>query len=119
MSKYYYLGDTIRARRSAVVNVLARIKIGWSNFRDFLTLVTTRNLPLGAKVRLYSACLRGLMQYGSGQWSVKEEYVITLWRYSARMVRYVNVFRLEYRIAATELNATDDKTTVMFYFEIF
>ena len=41
-----------------------------------MSLLASKGLPLKAKNRLYSACIRGLMLYGSEIWPVKEEDVI-------------------------------------------
>ena len=45
------LGDTIEAKSGAGDSVITRIKNGWSKFIDLLPLLTSRDLPLGAKSR--------------------------------------------------------------------
>lgn len=48
VGKICYLGDTVKAKGSAVDCVLARIRNGWSKFQDLLPLFE-RGLCLGAK----------------------------------------------------------------------
>ena len=49
-------------------------------FRDLLSLLTTRGLPLGAKCRLYSACAYIVILDGGGKESIKEDGMIRLER---------------------------------------
>ena len=58
-----------------------------STFRNLVPLLANRSLPLGAKVRLYSAYVSNIMLYGSEIWSAKEEGVIG--RNDARMVIWI------------------------------
>ena len=83
---FCYLGYTIGAREVAVDGVITRTRSGYCKFRDSLPLVASRGLPLGAKGRLYSACVHSVMLYGSETWPVKEEDVIRLERNDAKMV---------------------------------
>ena len=68
---------------------MTRIRRGWCKFRYLVPLLTSRGLPLGAKSRLYSVCVRSVMLYGSETWPVQEEDVITLERGDASMVRWM------------------------------
>ena len=58
-----YLGDTIGAQGSEIDGVTTMIKNGQNKFRDALSLLASRRLPLGAKGTLYSARVRGVMFY--------------------------------------------------------
>ena len=61
----FYLDDTIGVRGGAFNSVITRIRNEWCKFRDLVTLLATRGLPLGEKGRLYSACARSVMLYGT------------------------------------------------------
>ena len=65
MENFCYLGDTLGARGGAFDSAITRIKTGWHKFRDLMLLLASRGLPLGAKDRLYSGCIRRGMLYGS------------------------------------------------------
>ena len=52
-----------------------------------MPLLVSRGLPLGAKGKMYSACVSYVMPCGSETWLFKEEDVIRLeWKHS-RMMR--------------------------------
>ena len=73
VEKFCYLGDTIGARGSVEDSVTARIKSGWNKFRELLPLLASRGLPLVSKGKVFQACVRSVMLYGSETWPVKEE----------------------------------------------
>ena len=54
---FCYLGDTAGSREGANDSVVTRIRSGWSKFRDLVPLLASKGLALGAKGRLYSACV--------------------------------------------------------------
>jgi len=69
--------------------VEARIQIGWNNFRQFVPLLTNRDMPLIRRGRLYSSCVRSSMLYGSETWPVRKENKVALQRGEMRMVRWM------------------------------
>ena len=81
-------------------SVITKIRSGWSKFRDLIPLLANRALPLGAKGRLYSACVRSIMLFGSEAWLVKVEDVIRVKTNDARMVRRTCNPRPKGRISA-------------------
>ena len=46
VQKFCYLGDIIEAQGEAGAGVIARVRSGWSTFRELLPLLTSRTLPL-------------------------------------------------------------------------
>ena len=64
VEKLCYLGDTIGDRRGVLASVIRKIRSGWCKFRDLVPLLASTSLPLGAKDRLYSACVHSVMLYG-------------------------------------------------------
>ena len=56
------------ARESSV----ARIRSGWKKFRELLPLLTSRVFSLHMKGRVFEACVRSVVLYGSETWPVKE-----------------------------------------------
>ncbi|KAK3882948.1 hypothetical protein Pcinc_012702 [Petrolisthes cinctipes] len=71
VEKFCYLGDTIGAQGGTGAGVMARVRRGWSKFRELLPLLTSRALPLLTKGRVYQACVRSVMMYGSETWPVR------------------------------------------------
>ena len=65
-----------------------------------MSLLASGGLPLGAKSRLYSACVGSIMPYLSEVWSVKKEDVMKLNRNDGRVVRWICNIRPEDRISA-------------------
>ena len=74
VQQFCYLGDTIKAQGGAGAGVTARVKSGWSKFRELLILLTSRALPLLTKGGVYQECVRSMM-YGSETWPVRAEDV--------------------------------------------
>ena len=60
METFCYLGDTVGAGGGAVDSVIGWIRNGQSNFRDLVPFLSSRGLPLGAKVkgRLFPMCTK-------------------------------------------------------------
>ena len=46
-----------------IITIILIMRSGWYKFRDLLLLLPSRGLPLGAKGRLYSACVLSVMLY--------------------------------------------------------
>ena len=65
VEEFCYLGDTIGARGGTADSVIRKIRRRWSKFRDLVSFVASRGLPLERKGRLYSACVHSVMLYGS------------------------------------------------------
>ena len=72
-------------------------------------MLASRGFPLGAKGRLYSACVCSVMLYGTETWSVKKEDVIGLENNDAKMVRWICNVRPEDKIRAEQ---TKDQTKI-------
>ena len=68
-----------------------------------MPLLASRGLPLGAKDKLYSACVLSVMLYGNETWPVKEEDVNRLERNDVKMVRWMCKVMAEDKIFAEEL----------------
>jgi len=67
--------------------VETRIQIGWNKFRQFVPLLTNRDMSLIRRGRLYSSCVRSSMLHGSETWPVRKENEVALQRADMTMVR--------------------------------
>ena len=67
MSRFCYLGNMIDAGGGAEAAVTARIRSGWKKFRELAPFLTFRAPPQKVKGKVYAACIRKCMTYGT--WS--------------------------------------------------
>ncbi|KAK3896219.1 hypothetical protein Pcinc_000141 [Petrolisthes cinctipes] len=103
VEKFCYLGDTIGAQGGAGAGVMARVRRGWSRFRELLPLLTSRALPLLTKGRVYQACVPSVMMYGSETWPVRVEDMCCMERNDMRMIRWMCNVSLKNRLRSEEL----------------
>lgn len=89
VDEFCYLGDMISAGGGAEAGSVARIRSGWKKFRELLPLLTLRGPSLHFKGKLYSACVRSVMLYGSETWAIKREDEQRYERNEMRMVRWM------------------------------
>jgi len=80
VDKFCYLGDTLSVDRDADAAVEARTRIGWNKFRQLVPLLTSKDVSLIMRGRLYSNCVRSSMLHGSETWPVRKENVVALSR---------------------------------------
>ena len=73
VDEFCYLCDMIGADVDAVDAVRVRVKGAWAAFRELCSILTVRGALLHIKGRLYSACVRSKMVYGSETWPMKVE----------------------------------------------
>ena len=52
-------------------SVITRLGTAWREFRVLMSLLTSRVLSLQVRGRLYEACVRSVMLYGSETWAVE------------------------------------------------
>ena len=53
-----YLGDTLDGDVEADLDATTRIRNGFMQFRELLPFLTSRDLPLEMKGRVYASCVR-------------------------------------------------------------
>jgi len=103
VDKFCYLGDMLSVDGDADAAVEARIRIGWNKFRQFVPLLTNRNISLIRIRRLYSSCVRSSMLHGSETWPVRKENEVALQRAEIRMVRWMGNVKVKDRVPSKEL----------------
>ena len=70
--------------------VEARIRIGWNKVsRQLVPLLTSRDISLIRRGRLFSSCVRSSMLHGSETWPVRKENEVALQRAEMKMVRWM------------------------------
>ena len=103
--QFCYLGDVIEAEGGIEGAVAARISYGWRKFRLLKEILTMRRLSLKLRGKLYVACVRSVILYGSETWAVKVDQVRKLERVEMRMVRWMYGVSLKERRSSEDLRA--------------
>jgi hypothetical protein len=103
VDKFCYLGDMLGAGGGAGDAVRTRIRCAWAKFRELCPILTLRGASLKAKGRIYSACVRSVMIYGSETWPMKVEDKQRLERTENMMVRWMCGASVRDRIRTEEL----------------
>ena len=87
----------------AEASSISRIRSGWKKFRELLPLLTSRVFLHKMKGKLYSACVRSVMLYGSKTWPLKESDISRIARTDMQMVRWMCHVSLRDRKSSDEL----------------
>ena len=103
VDQFCYLGDMLSAGGGAQASSIMRVRSGWKKFRELLPLLTFRMFSHRMEGRLYAACVRSVMLYGSETWPVKEEEVCRLEHTEMQMVRWMCNVSLRDRRPSEEL----------------
>ena len=89
--------------RDADAAVEARIRIPWNKFGQLVPLLTSKDVSLIMRGRLYSSCVRSSMLHGSETWAVRKENEVALQQAEIRMVRWICGVKLKDRFPSREL----------------
>ena len=73
VENFCYLGDMLGSEGDVERSAITRVSTAWRKFRELLSLLTSRVLSLQVRGRLYEACVRSVILYGSETWAVTEE----------------------------------------------
>ena len=103
VDKFCYLGDMSSVDGDADAAVEARIQIGWNKFKQLVPLLTSRDISLIRRERLYSSCVRSSMVHGSETWPVRKENEMALQLAEMRMVRWMCNVKVIDRVPSKEL----------------
>ena len=68
-----YLDYAIAAVGGARDTSIARVRCAWSKFRELSHILTTRDISLNIKGKLYKASVQSVLVYGSETWATKDE----------------------------------------------
>jgi len=68
VTKFCYFGDMLNVDGDADAAVEYRIRIGWNKFSQFVPLLTSKDISLIMRGRLYSSSVRSSILHGSETW---------------------------------------------------
>jgi len=83
--------------------VEARIRIGWNKCRQFVALLTNKEISLIMRGRLYRSCVRSSMLHGRETWPVRKENEVVLQWTEMRMVRWMCDVKVKDRVPGKEV----------------
>ena len=89
VAEFCYLGDMLSAGGGCELAAIKRCKAAWGKFRELLPLLTNRHLPLTTRGRVFSACVRSVMLYGSETWATSASTLHRLQRNDRAMTRWI------------------------------
>ena len=67
--------------------VRCRVRCAWGKFNELMLILTMRGTSWKVKGKIYKACVRSVMMYGSETWAMKVEDTQKLKRTEASMMR--------------------------------
>ena len=83
--KFRYLGDILNREGGSRLASISRVRCDWEKLSGILT---SKKVALRLKGKVYGACVRSSMIYGSETWAVNAEQEAKLERAEMRMVRW-------------------------------
>jgi len=103
VDEFCYLGDMIGAGGGAGDASRVRVRCAWKKFTELSPILTTRGASLKLKGKIYRACVRSVMIYGSETWPMKVEDGQRLERTERMMMRRMCGVTLKDRKSSEEL----------------
>ena len=73
-------------------------------FRELLSLLITKGLPLRGEGACYQACIRSVIIHGGETWAVREEGLTRLERHDVTMIRWMWNVSLKDRVPSDEFH---------------
>ena len=102
VENFCYLKDVIWARGGTDDACRNRVKNAWMSFNKLGPILTTRDVSLRLKGKLYKMCVQRVMVYGSETWPIRVEELRRLDR-AERMIRWMCGVTLKDRCKSEEL----------------
>ena len=103
VGQFCYLGDVLNGESGSSMASINRVRSDWKKFRELSGVLTNKKVALILKGRVYAACVRSTMLYGSETWAANTEQVARFSRAEMRMVRCMCGVSLRERKTNAEL----------------
>ena len=103
VTEFCYLGDTLNCGGGNDIAAIRRVRSGWKKFRELLPMLTLKEMPLKQRSKLYTACVRSKMIYGSETWAMNA-YIRNLFESTEmRMLRWMMGVSLKDNMRSEEI----------------
>ena len=73
VSKFCYLGDMLNGGGGSRLASISRARCDCKKFRELSGILTSKKVALRLKGKVYGACVRSSMIYGSETWAMNAE----------------------------------------------
>jgi len=87
VDRFCYLGEMLGEEGGAELAVKNRVGKAWGKFNTMAPLLCNKSVSGKVKGRLYTACVRSCLLYGSETWALTKEYQRKLENTENRMIR--------------------------------
>ena len=87
VSEFCYLGDVIGQAGGCTDAVTARTGSAWKAFHELLPILTNRGISLANRGKVFKACVRTVLLYGSETWPISTEDLARIKRCDHAMIR--------------------------------
>jgi len=104
VDKFCYVGDMLSVDGDADAAVETRIRIGWNKYRQLVPMLTSKDVSLIVRGRLYCSVEQSSMLHGSETWPVRKENEVALQQAEMRMVRWTCGIKVKDRIPSKGLS---------------
>ena len=114
--EFCYLGDLLDTEGSVERAVRMRVAAAWRKWREIASLLLNRSIPLRHRGRVYDACVRSVLLYGSEGWPMTDRIQGIVTSCDRRILRYMAGVSLRDRFRSEEAArrcAVDAVETVM------
>ena len=92
--EFCYLGDLLDRERGVERAVRMRVSAAWRKWREISSLLVNRSVPVVCRARVYDACIRSVMLYGSEGWPMTDRLRGVLTSCDRRMLWYITAVSL-------------------------
>ena len=103
VGKFCYLGDVLNGNGGSNSATVARIRSAWCKFRELCGFLTKKAVSMKLKGKVYAACVRSAMVYGSETWAMTVEQMMRLERAERRMLRWMCGVSLKDKVTTVKL----------------
>ena len=103
MESFCYLGDVVDKGAEVERAVHMRVAAAWSKWREIAGLLYNRCIRLPSRGRVYDACIRSVLLYGSEKWVLTRRLEQVITSYDRRMLRHMAGVSLRDRVTSDEV----------------
>jgi hypothetical protein len=89
VQQFCYLGDVLDCEAGVERAVRARVAAAWRSWREIASLLVNSTIDLRTRGKVYEACVRPVLMYGSETWALTDRLLGVLRSCDRRMLRYM------------------------------